>query len=554
MSVFTRISQFALFLALSEPAYGILLPVNPFVPVGNPKSGIQQLQIAAAEYESIKDKNELTIPGFVRGSGATIDLALQRMNPFAPDAKVVAATFNGEHEIGLPDIQFFSGAVIGDPSSRVFLALSPHGTSGSITAFGETSIISSGPGGRMQTVIYETSSSAAHSINFDSPLCRGGLTPPGQVPQEPVGEISLPQSSVCRNYRLALDCDSEFTANLFGGNQTNATAYAATMVAGMTAIYQRDVNVSFQIGYLRLWIDPDPYTMAGAGDQLGEFRDYWVNNMGAVSRTMAHLLSGRGLGGGVAWVSQVCAAYSYATSANLGGYFPYPLVNNSHQNWDIMVFAHETGHNMGSGHTHDINSYNPIIDGCGNGDCTNAFQGTIMSYCHGCAGGMSNIRTELGPRVSAAIRSYLDSQPLCGTSPIIIFNSQPRNRTVCRNGSVTFNVVVSGTPPLTYQWKLNGVNIPGATSSSFTESQANSLTAGSYVCAVSSTCRTVDSNPGILTVCGANFNCDLLVDFFDYLDFVDAFSSLDPTADFNDDSTIDFFDYLDFVDAYSVGC
>ncbi len=54
--------------------------------------------------------------------------------------------------------------------------------------------------------------------------------------------------------------------------------------------------------------------------------------------------------------------------------------------------------------------------------------------------------------------------------------------------------------------------------------------------------------------CAADFNGDTTVDFFDYLDFVDAFSSNLPAADFNGDSTIDFFDYLDFVDAFSLGC
>ncbi len=54
--------------------------------------------------------------------------------------------------------------------------------------------------------------------------------------------------------------------------------------------------------------------------------------------------------------------------------------------------------------------------------------------------------------------------------------------------------------------------------------------------------------------CAADFNGDTVVDFFDYLDFVDAFSAQDPTADFNGDTVIDFFDYLDFVDAFSAGC
>jgi hypothetical protein len=54
--------------------------------------------------------------------------------------------------------------------------------------------------------------------------------------------------------------------------------------------------------------------------------------------------------------------------------------------------------------------------------------------------------------------------------------------------------------------------------------------------------------------CTADFNQDHVVDFFDYLDFVNAFSAMDVSADFNNDGTIDFFDYLDFVDAFAQGC
>jgi hypothetical protein len=55
-------------------------------------------------------------------------------------------------------------------------------------------------------------------------------------------------------------------------------------------------------------------------------------------------------------------------------------------------------------------------------------------------------------------------------------------------------------------------------------------------------------------LCTADFNGDASVDFFDYLDFVDAFSTGAARADFNGDGAIDFFDYLDFVDAFSIGC
>jgi hypothetical protein len=58
----------------------------------------------------------------------------------------------------------------------------------------------------------------------------------------------------------------------------------------------------------------------------------------------------------------------------------------------------------------------------------------------------------------------------------------------------------------------------------------------------------------VALICGADFNGDATIDFFDYLDFVASFSSGACFADFNGDATIDFFDYLDFVAAFSGGC
>lgn len=54
--------------------------------------------------------------------------------------------------------------------------------------------------------------------------------------------------------------------------------------------------------------------------------------------------------------------------------------------------------------------------------------------------------------------------------------------------------------------------------------------------------------------CLADFNADTVLDFFDYLDFIEIFAAGGPEADFNNDSVIDLFDYLDFVAAFAQGC
>ena len=68
---------------------------------------------------------------------------------------------------------------------------------------------------------------------------------------------------------------------------------------------------------------------------------------------------------------------------------------------------------------------------------------------------------------------------------------------------------------------------------------------------------TVGANAQNLQVfnnCLADYNDDGTVDFFDYLDFVSAFSTNEWDADYNLDGVVDFFDYLDFVAAFSTGC
>ena len=64
--------------------------------------------------------------------------------------------------------------------------------------------------------------------------------------------------------------------------------------------------------------------------------------------------------------------------------------------------------------------------------------------------------------------------------------------------------------------------------------------------------------PELGRLCGADFNGDGFVDFFDYTAFVDCFESglctPGTTADTNGDGFIDFFDYADFVAAFEAGC
>ncbi len=78
--------------------------------------------------------------------------------------------------------------------------------------------------------------------------------------------------------------------------------------------------------------------------------------------------------------------------------------------------------------------------------------------------------------------------------------TQPANQTVAQGSAATFNVVASGTAPLTYQWRFNGANISGATGSSYTKSNAQPADQGNYSVVVSNSAGNVTSANASLTV------------------------------------------------------
>jgi len=90
-----------------------------------------------------------------------------------------------------------------------------------------------------------------------------------------------------------------------------------------------------------------------------------------------------------------------------------------------------------------------------------------------------------------------------GTSSVVAptITTQPLNQTVTAGQTATFSVVAGGTAPLSYQWQKNGVNIAGATASSYTTpATATTDTGSTFDVAVSNTAGNVASAKATLTV------------------------------------------------------
>lgn len=389
--------------------------ISPFA-VENPAGGVPvtALRFDASQFDAIGAKGRVRLVSLPLDARRSVDLELHRVEVFGPNARVVRGTRQGDVPLPLPAVQLFSGRVVGHPCSSAFLGISGGRVNGWLSMGGETHILSSGPhSDRRSPVIYRPAELPADMLNPIPFVCESDkLIVPNAAPiAGPRGPG--PVESACRVTSLAIETDYEFTGWLFGGDTTASGAYAATLIGAVSEIFLRDFNVRMQIDYLRLWDeDVDPWDQPDTLNQLFQFQDYWNLEMGGVARNVVHYLSGRGLGGGVAYVPGMCyPGYDYGLSANLGGFFPYPIENNNWANWDLMVVAHELGHNYGAPHTHDMT---PPVDGCAFGDCSVTPNGTIMSYCHICPNGLADVRMEMHPRtVYEAILPTLDQMTFC---------------------------------------------------------------------------------------------------------------------------------------------
>lgn len=84
------------------------------------------------------------------------------------------------------------------------------------------------------------------------------------------------------------------------------------------------------------------------------------------------------------------------------------------------------------------------------------------------------------------------------TTPSIV--TPPASQTVNAGGTATFSVVASGTPPLTYQWRKNGADIPSATTDTLTINNVQAADAAAYSVVVSNAAGSVTSPAATLTV------------------------------------------------------
>ncbi len=516
--------------------------------------------------------------------------------------KVVSIGADGvEHPIIAPPPNTYRGVVAGVPDSGVGVSL----TDGQIQ--GIVMLPSGDPAAaRVMWAIDPLSwydplaPRTAHVVYKSSDLpaipgfC-GTITTPAPAPRhDPNGGGGTDNLLVCE---LAVDSDVQFY-QLRGSNQATAIADMEQVLNSNNVIYERDVDVTFEVVHMIVRTAAGPYTTTtNANTILEQFRNHWFSAQGSIQRDLAHMFSGKDFSGstiGIAYLSGVCS------TSNGYGLVQTPGLGFSVR---VAVTAHEIGHNFSAPHCD------------GNPTCS-----IMCSGLGGCTGNISSFgTTEKGqisayavtrPCLSPAVPPVL-ALPFFDDFPITTINANHWD-TVSGAGingtavnpvspplTLAFNNVASITSkPMDLQPSMfqTGMFVKWWTQHRFVEAgktlraeyfshfnqqwrdlklhTSDGVTQTRFYWhevrlpadAFGNTFRirfTSNGNDGIDlwyvddvavdNLCFADINGDRALDIFDFLDFSNLFSALDPRADWDQNGTHDIFDFLSYSNSFSGG-
>lgn len=402
----------------------------------------------------------------VRADDAMLALDLRRFDVFARNVQLVTDDGHGNvKHLPRPLTRYYTGRVAGDGGGSVFLAVEPDGRArGIVDRDGAAASLDGDAAHPLRLVPIDTRAPRADGgfrCDSDDLAQARGIIEKAQTEKVQSATPATP-AGVTRPFRarVAIETDYEFFQKF--NDAPRAIAYVGDLIGYASTKYLAEIDTRLEVAYVRLWTSADdPWTNETSSNcALYGFGAYWNANMTGVSRSFAHMLSARQIGGGSAWIGALCSApFSISISSgacnfgsgtlNAGGDYGYTgrlsgnfNAGNPQVIWDVEAPAHEIGHNFNSPHTHCYNGIggNPDpIDRCFNGEF-NCYagatslpgpagqgSGTIMSYCHLISPGMANISMSFGTghaygtapaRVATRMRGYVAN--LAQTNPACV--------------------------------------------------------------------------------------------------------------------------------------
>ncbi|MEO6758129.1 MAG: M12 family metallo-peptidase, partial [Saprospiraceae bacterium] len=382
----------------------------------------------------------LTVPN---AHGDNFELELVKVDLLTPDFTLGTLGDNAQDNLPYPGGVHYRGIVRGHPESVVALSVFKDGLMAMIADENGNYQIGKMEDGTNRYILYRSTDLKA--VNPFNCLTDDHLTGPDAGSQD-AGDRGIG----CKTVGIYFECDYKLYQDK-GSSVSNVTNYLTGLFNQISALYANE-NVGVAISQIYVWSSPDPYaSMNSTSSVLNAFQSTRGTNF---TGNLAHFVSTRSLGGGVAYVDVICTkSYAFGVSAINTSYSNVPTYS-----WSVEVMTHELGHNLGAWHTHSCNWTGGALDNCYSpeGSCSPGPQptngGTIMSYCHLSGTGI-NLNNGFGTQPGNKIRDRVQAASCLTSSGTVPSGLATSNLT---GTSVTLSWgVVSGTTQYMIQYKLN---------------------------------------------------------------------------------------------------
>jgi PKD repeat protein len=396
--------------------------VNPFKKVNDNASLLPAVRSAFSNVETAT--LDITFSSKKKLPGATdaVDLIL----PFAKTkghtiklmpSQVIAGDFvlktksNGEIKNYVPESRYYHG-VSGGVTSAAAFSISKNGITGIYADASGNNVLEKIPGSN--NYVFYNDKSIIHPAQVkcetkDDPAELSNLASLSQ-------QHSLTQS--CKLVKMYIEC-TYVLYQRFNNNRDSLLDYIFTLFNTSNIIFKRE-GINLQIGEILIWDQPDIY----GNSPLSPFSvfssftshlrsDYTSGDR--INANICYLLTSHFGYGGMANLgfnecnSNTSSPYGTASAFGMGGTVAtFPTFNTQ-----VYLFAHETGHTLGSPHTQYCGWPGGAIDNCAPTEeyCLPGPPpiegGTIMSYCYNSVYGI-NFLLGFGPLPGALIRNSVE--------------------------------------------------------------------------------------------------------------------------------------------------
>jgi hypothetical protein len=337
---------------------------------------------------------ELSLPF---SASQSFDLELIPFTIFSPTFKVT----NARGETIAPQAlgSYYHGIIKGDPQSAASISIINGEISGIISNKDGNYNLGKEP--KTPNYIFYNDKDLRQKSDF---TCGTPDAPVKAMGQNLIKQEASLTNVACGSVEIYLEADNALY-QAQGSTIPTTVSYVNSLFSNVATLYNNE-GLSVVISEIKVWDTADPYMgAASTSTALTAFR----NKVGtSFNGRLAHLLSGRGLGGGIAYLDVLCEkSYAHGVSASLSN----TITAIPNYSWNVEVVTHELGHNFGSPHTQSCTWPGGAIDNCytTEGGCAPGPApvngGTIMSYCHLTGYGI-NFANGFGTLPGNLIRNY----------------------------------------------------------------------------------------------------------------------------------------------------